>query len=61
MDEDTKTVLSEAKMSVLENVPVLILAEERSVGVINYELSICGKRNLVTASQIMILKKVWIF
>ena len=41
----------------LEKAPVTNLAEERSVGFINYELNLRGKEHLESVSKKMILSK----
>ena len=60
--EDTRTVLKmttveEPKRRKLSKAPVHNLNEERSVGFINYEISIWGKRFLETASRKMLINK----
>ena len=49
--------ISERDMEKLDKVPVHNLGEERSVGYVNYELHIRGKRHLECVSKKMILKK----
>ena len=60
-DEDTGTVkisdLDGAKHRKLNQAPVHNLNEERSVGFINYELEIRGKKHLESASKKMVLNK----
>ena len=61
-EEDTGTILkiegiSQAKRMKLMNAPIHNLNEERSVGFINYEISIRGKQYLEAASRKMIINK----
>ena len=60
--EDAGTVLKmttaeEPKRRKLSKAPVHNLNKERSVGFINYEISISGKRFLETASRKMLINK----
>ena len=48
---------SEEEMEKLNSAPIHNLGEERSVGSINYELGIRGKRNLESSSKKLILNK----
>lgn len=61
-EEDTGTILkiegiSQAKRMKLMKAPIHNLNEERSVGFINYEISIRGKQYLEAASRKMIINK----
>ena len=61
-EEDTGTILkiegiSQAKRMKLMKAPIHNLNEERSVGFINYEISIRGKQYLEVASRKMIINK----
>ena len=61
-NNDTDTTLkiegvSQAKRRKLVNAPIHILNEERSVGFINYEISIRGKQHLEAPSRKMIINK----
>ncbi len=61
-NDETGTLLkvssaSEAKRQKLNKAPIHNVSEERSVGFINYELSIRGKRFLESASKKMVLNK----
>ena len=38
-------------------VPVHNLGEERNVGMVNYEIDICGKRNLASASRKIVINR----
>ena len=49
--------LNGSEIDKLDNAPVHNLAEERSVGFLNHEISIRGKRNLEAASKKMVLNK----
>ena len=51
------TTVEELKRRKLSKAPVHNLNEERSVGVINYEISIRGKQFLETASRKMLINK----
>ena len=59
-NDDTGTVLKISSVedaSKLSNVPVHNLSEERSVGMLNYELDIRGKDNFSTGSQNLVINK----
>ena len=61
-DDDTKTLLkvsavSQQKKQKLQQAPVHNLNEERSVGSVNYEIQIRGKKNLNTVSKKIIINK----
>ena len=62
-DDDTGSLVkvsntTEKEMTELNKAPVHNLAEERSVGSINNELKVRGKRNLETVSRKLILNKL---
>ena len=61
-DDDTKTLLkvssvSQQKKQKLQQAPVHNLNEERSVGSVNYEIQIRGKKNLNSVSKKIIINK----
>ena len=50
--------MSEEQLKILDdNVQVHNLGEERNVGLVNYELSIRGKKNLESVSRKIVLKR----